>query len=418
MGTESLKVGGANGSRLVPPHGADRLQPLLLEGDAKAVALERARSLRAIQITSREAGDVIMMGIGGFTPLDGFMGEADWRSVCVDMQLANGTFWPIPITLSVGEEVADSIPLGEEVALIDPELGGPLAILTVSEKYRIDKSLECREVFRTEAAEHPGVQLVMQQGGVNLAGRVQVLSVSYFATEFGNLFMSPAQTRAIFESQNWSRVAAFQTRNPMHRSHEYLAKIAVETCDGVLIHSLLGKLKPGDIPASVRAKAIDSLVDQYFVKETVVHAGYPLDMRYAGPREALLHALFRQNYGCSHLLVGRDHAGVGDYYGPFDAHHIFDELGPNALQTQPIKIDWTFWCYRCDGMASMRTCGCGAEHRLLLSGTKLRKLLSEGDEVPDKFSRPEVLAILRDYYATLSDEENVAVELKGHSGKS
>jgi sulfate adenylyltransferase len=199
----------------------------------------------------------------------------------------------------------------------------------------------------------------------------------------------------------WSKVAAFQTRNPMHRSHEYLAKVAIETCDGVLIHSLLGNLKPGDIPADVRAKAIGTLVDKYFVKNTVIQAGYPLDMRYAGPREALLHALFRQNYGCSHQIVGRDHAGVGSYYGPFDAHHIFDKIPHDALETQPMKIDVSFWCYKCGGMASGRTCPHTDADRLQVSGTQLRKSLSEGAEVPPEFSRTEVLAILREYYQSL-----------------
>jgi sulfate adenylyltransferase len=203
----------------------------------------------------------------------------------------------------------------------------------------------------------------------------------------------------------------------MHRSHEYLAKIAVETLDGVLIHSLLGKLKPGDIPADVRSKAIGVLIDKYFAKNTVIQAGYPLDMRYAGPREALLHALFRQNYGCSHQIVGRDHAGVGDYYGPFDAHHIFDQIPADALETQPLKIDWTFWCDKCDGMASMKTCPHEASDRILLSGTKLRKALSEGEEVSSKFSRPEVLEILRAYYGSIKDEDKVEIKLSGHSAK-
>ncbi|MFQ5934929.1 MAG: sulfate adenylyltransferase, partial [Acidiferrobacterales bacterium] len=228
---------------------------------------------------------------------------------------------------------------------------------------------------------------------------------------------TPAQTRALFASKGWSTVAALQTRNPMHRSHEYLAKIAVEVCDGVLIHSLLGRLKPDDIPAEVRARAIDVLVAHYFKEDTVVHAGYPLDMRYAGPREALLHAVFRQNYGCSHLIVGRDHAGVGSYYGPFDAHHIFDELPQDALEIRALKIDWTFWCDKCDGMASMRTCPHDDKDRLLLSGTKLRKALSEGTPVPAHFSRPEVLAVLREYYANLAHDQNVEVQLVGHSAK-
>ena len=243
--------------------------------------------------------------------------------------------------------------------------------------------------------------MVMAQGDVNLAGSIRVLSLGSFKQEYGDQFMTPMQTRALFESKGWKQVAAFQTRNPMHRSHEYLAKIAIETLDGVLIHSLLGKLKPDDIPADVRTKAIQTLIDNYFVKNTVVQAGYPLDMRYAGPREALLHALFRQNYGCSHLIVGRDHAGVGDYYGPFDAHMIFDEIPQGSLLTQPIKIDWTFWCYKCGGMASMKTCPHSGKDHLLLSGTKLRNALSEGNEIPDNFSRPEVLEILREYYAGL-----------------
>jgi sulfate adenylyltransferase len=234
---------------------------------------------------------------------------------------------------------------------------------------------------------------------VNLAGPVKVLSDGGFRARYGPLFMTPAQTQAEFERLGWSRVAAFQTRNPMHRSHEYLAKVAIEVCDGVLVHSLLGNVKPGDIPAEVRTRAIAALIDKYFRPGTVVQAGYPLDMRYAGPREALLHAVFRQNYGCSHLIVGRDHAGVGSYYGPFDAHRVFDEIPANALETRPLKMDVTFWCYRCNGMASGRTCPHGAAEQLQVSGTQLRKWLEEGHDVPPEFSRPEVLAILREYYA-------------------
>jgi len=270
-------------------------------------------------------------------------------------------------------------------------------------------------VYKTADLEHPGVKMVMEQGEVNLAGPVKVLSTGKFKEEYGDQFLTPAETREIFKSKGWSTVAAFQTRNPMHRSHEYLAKVAIETCDGVLIHSLLGKLKPGDIPADVRSKAIGTLIDKYFVKNTVIQAGYPLDMRYAGPREALLHALFRQNYGCSHLIVGRDHAGVGSYYGPFDAHHIFDQIPKDALETKPLKIDWTFWCYKCGGMASARTCPHDEKDRLLLSGTKLRKMLSEGGDVPAEFSRPEVLEVLRAYYGSLT--EKVEVKLTGHSAR-
>ncbi|ACL71451.1 sulfate adenylyltransferase [Thioalkalivibrio sulfidiphilus] len=400
---------------LVNPHGGGPLKPLLLEGEALSAERGRAESLPKVKVSSREKGDIIMLGLGGFTPLDGFMSHADWEGVCDGMKTASGLFWPIPITLSTDEVVADGIKTGSDIALVDPENDEILATMTVTEKYRIDKAHECATVFKTTDLEHPGVKMVMEQGDVNLAGPVKVLSQGGFPEKYGDLFMSPKETRAQFEAMGWSKVAAFQTRNPMHRSHEYLAKVAIETCDGVLIHSLLGNLKPGDIPADVRAKAINTLVDKYFVKNTIIQAGYPLDMRYAGPREALLHAVFRQNYGCSHLIVGRDHAGVGDYYGPFDAHHIFDQIPKGALETQALKIDWTFWCYKCGGMASARTCPHEPGDRLLLSGTKLRKALSEGDDVPAEFSRPEVLEILREYYNNLT--EKVEVKLSGHSAK-
>ena len=384
---------------LVRPHGGEDLRPLLLAGEALAAERKRARSLPQVPVSSRERGDLIMLGIGGFTPLDGFMTRADWQGVCDGCRTASGLFWPIPITLSVDARMAESVAIGADAALIDPDGGEILAVLTVTEKYRIDKAHECASVFRTTDLQHPGVKMVMAQGDMNLAGSVKVLSDGGFKSRYGALFMTPAETRAEFERIGWSRVAAFQTRNPMHRSHEYLAKVAIETCDGVLVHSLLGNLKAGDIPAEVRTRAIAVLVEYYFRKGTVVQAGYPLDMRYAGPREALLHALFRQNYGCSHLIVGRDHAGVGSYYGPFDAHRIFDEIPQGSLVTQPLKMDVTFWCYRCGGMASARTCPHGDADRLQVSGTQLRKWLSEGRTVPPEFSRPEVLEILREYYA-------------------
>jgi sulfate adenylyltransferase len=287
--------------------------------------------------------------------------------------------------------------------------------MKVTEKYTIDKKHECKQVFKTDEMDHPGVQQVMGQGDVNLAGPVKVFSEGTFPTEFKGIYFTPAETRKMFEEKGWSTVAAFQTRNPMHRSHEYLAKIAIEICDGVLIHQLLGKLKPGDIPADVRRDSINVLMEKYFVKNTCIQAGYPLDMRYAGPREALLHALFRQNFGCSHLIVGRDHAGVGDYYGPFDAHKIFDEIPKGSLETKPLKIDWTFYCAKCDGMASMKTCPHGKEDRVLLSGTKLRSMMSNNESVPATFSRPEVVEILKKYYDGLT--EKVEVKLHKYSGQ-
>ncbi|HEY5636671.1 MAG TPA: sulfate adenylyltransferase [Burkholderiales bacterium] len=387
-------------TKLVAPHGGVGLRPLRLEGDAAAREAKRAESLPRLTVSSREKGDLVMLGIGGFTPLEGFMNRADWQGVCDTMHTAGGLFWPIPITLSADVAFAGGLAEGAEIALADPDDGALLATMKVTGKYEIDKAHECQSVFRTTEEKHPGVQMVMRQGAVNLAGPVKVLSDGGFSARYGALFMTPAQTRAEFERLGWSRVAAFQTRNPMHRSHEYLAKVAIEVCDGVMVHSLLGNLKPGDIPADVRTRAIGALIEGYFRPGTVLQAGYPLDMRYAGPREALLHATFRQNYGCSHLVVGRDHAGVGSYYGPFDAHRIFDEIPQDALETRALKIGLTFWCHRCKGMASDRTCPHGDADRLQVSGTQLREWLSAGKDVPAEFSRPEVLEVLREYYAS------------------
>jgi sulfate adenylyltransferase len=389
----------------------------MLAGEALAAERDRARSLRTLRVSSREKGDLIMLGIGGFTPLEGFMTRADWEGVCDGYRTAGGLFWPIPITLSTDPDTAATFKTGTDIALLDPENGEPLATMKVTEKYAINKAHECATVFGTTDPAHPGVKMVMAQGEVNLAGPVTVLSDGGFKAKYGALFMTPAETRAEFERLGWSRVAAFQTRNPMHRSHEYLAKVAIEVCDGVLVHSLLGNLKPGDIPAEVRTRAIAELIDKYFMPGTVVQAGYPLDMRYAGPREALLHALFRQNYGCSHQIVGRDHAGVGSYYGPFDAHRIFDQIPAGALATQALKMDVTFWCYRCGGMASGRTCAHGDADRLQVSGTQLRKWLSEGSPVPPEFSRPEVLEILRQYYAALDAGGNAGAKVAGEAAR-
>jgi sulfate adenylyltransferase len=314
------------------------------------------------------------------------------------MVTSSGIFWPIPITLSCERDLADGINIGEEVALVDGATGKILAVQTVTEKYTIDRELECREVFRTTDIAHPGVQKVMEQPAVNLAGPVMALSEGHFPETYKGLYHRPAETRAMFEANGWSKVAAFQTRNPMHRSHEYLAKVAIEICDGLLIHQVLGALKAGDIPAEVRVRAIDALVENYFVPGTVIQAGYPIEMRYAGPREALLHAVFRQNFGCTHLVVGRDHAGVGNYYGPFDAHHIFDSLPAGSMQIQPLKIDVTFFCYKCNGMATGKTCPHAAEDRLAISGTRLREMFAGREAIPEEFSRREVVAVLQAYY--------------------
>lgn len=399
---ENLNLSGDRMPKLVPPHGSEKVMPLLVDQDQVADALKHAETLTKVNLTSREVSDLFMFAMGAYTPLEGFMGEVDWKGVCVDMKLANGTFWPIPITLSTSKDVSDGIKLGSEVTLCDGETGDILATMQVNEKYTIDKALECKEVYRTIDEAHPGVQKVLQQGEVNLGGPVKVLSEGDYPTEFSDLYLRPNESRALFEKNGWSKVAAFQTRNPMHRSHEHLAKIAIEVTDGVFIHQVLGKLKPGDIPADVRTEAIQTMIDHYFRNGTVVQAGYPIEMRYAGPREALLHALIRQNFGCSHLIVGRDHAGVGDYYGPFDAHNIFDELWEGALVTQPLKIDITFFCKKCYGMATGKTCPHGPEDHISVSGTQQREMLSTGAEIPPEFGRPEVVEVLRKYYNSLT----------------
>lgn len=388
-------------SKLVPPHFSDQVKPLLLPERERADERKRAERLKKVPLDSRAVSDVFMLAMGAYTPLDGFMGHDDWRGACADMKLGNGVFWPIPITLSANKDVADSINPEEEAALTDAETGEILAIMRVSEKYAIDKQLEAEHVYRTTDPKHPGVAKVLQQGPVNLAGRVSLLSEGEYPAKYPELYIRPAESRAMFLERGWSTIAAFQTRNPMHRSHEYLVKIAVEVMDGVFIHQVLGKLKEGDIPAEVRTHAIQAMIDNYFRPGTVIQAGYPIEMRYAGPREALLHALIRQNFGCSHLIVGRDHAGVGNYYGPFDAHHIFDELWSGALLTKPLKIDVTFYCRKCYGMATAKSCPHDPKYHISISGTQQREMLSSNADIPPEFSRPEVVAILKEYYAGL-----------------
>src|ERR1700720_87043 len=388
-------------AQLVPPHNSEQVKPLLLPEAQRPEERKRAEKLKKIPLDSRTVSDLFMLAMGAYTPLDGFMDHDAWHGSCLDMKLANGVFWPIPITLSVDSDLGSSIRAEEEVALVDAESGEILAVMAVREKYAIDKTIEAEHVYRTTDPKHPGVAKLFQQGDVNLAGPVSVLSEGEYPVRYPKLYIRPAQARAMFLERGWSIVAAFQTRNPMHRSHEHLVKIAVEVSDGVFIHQVLGKLKAGDIPAEVRTRAIQAMIDNYFRPGTVIQAGYPIEMRYAGPREALLHALIRQNFGCSHLIVGRDHAGVGDYYGPFDAPHIFDQLWPGALQTKPLKIDVTFYCRKCYGMATAKTCPHDPKHHISISGTQQREMLSTNADIPPEFSRPEVVAILKEYYANL-----------------
>jgi len=417
-------------SKLVAPHGGKGLVCCLLHGNDLVAEQTKAKGLKKIKISARAKGDLIMMGIGGFSPLSGFMTKADWKGVCEKFQMADGTFWPVPVTLDCAKADADGIKVGDEIALEND--GVIYATMKVTEKAEMteaDKKWECEKVFKGEGEEsaddkfwkiamedHPGVKMVMAQKEFNLAGPVKVLSEGEYPEKYKGVYLTPAEVRAMFDERGWADVAALQLRNPMHRSHEFLAKIAIEVCDGVLIHSLIGNLKKGDIPAEVRVKAIDCLVEHYFVKDNVIQAGYPLDMRYAGPREALLHATFRQNYGVNKMIIGRDHAGVGDFYGLFEAQTIFDKIPTNlpegkALKCMPLKIDWTFYCHKCDGMASLRTCPHTKDDRVILSGTKLRKALSEGAEIVPHFGRDEVLVILKAYYQGLT--EKVEVKMQG-----
>lgn len=384
-------------SYLISPYGG-KLKPLLLRGDALREAIEKAHTLVKVQMTSRERDDLIMMGIGAFSPLDGFMGKRDWKGVCDEMRMADGTFWPIPITLSVDKEIAHSLKEGEEIALLDKETNEVMGIMTIEEKYEIDKGYECKQIFKTDDPRHPGVAKVMAQGEVNLGGPVKVISEGEYPKRFKGVYATPEETRRLFQERGWKSIAALQLRNPMHRSHEYIAKIALELCDGLFIHQLLGRLKEDDLPSEVRIKCVEVLVDHYFPKNRVIQKGYPLEMRYGGPREALLHAIFRQNYGATHLIVGRDHAGVGNYYGPYEAQEIFDQIPSDTLLIKPLKMDWTFYCYKCKGMASYKTCPHPEEDHLKLSGSVLRKKLASGESIPEEFSRPEVLQILTDYY--------------------
>lgn len=393
------------------PHGPEKkLMPLFLEGQAREDEVARAASLPKVYMTSKEVSDILMLGMGAFTPLKGFMNKAEWQGVVFDMKLPDGTMWPMPVTLSISDEEmkAAGVQVGSEVALYDRETGDLYGTMKIEEIYQIDKEAECNEVYKTLDAEgHPGVAQTMNQGEYNLGGPVKALNEGKYKAIYGDYYMYPAQTRALFEEKGWSNVVAFQTRNPMHRSHEYLVKFAMESglVDGACIHAIVGALKAGDIPGEVRVKCYEALVDNWYPKQYISLAVYPMEMRYGGPREALLHAVFRQNFGMNYLIVGRDHAGVGSYYGPFDAQVIFDTLPAGALEIKCMKINWTFYCYKCESMASLVSCPHGKEDRVIVSGTQFRRAMQEGADMPKEFGRPEVLAILKEYYMTAEKVE-------------
>jgi sulfate adenylyltransferase len=376
---------------LITPHGG-KLVNRVLSPEAAKEATASAGSLPAITLSNREQGDLEMIAIGAFSPLVGFMGRKDFASVCKDMRLADGTVWPIPVTLSPPNDVAAKVKEGQKVALKDDE-GTLLAVMTVTEKYPHDKALEIPNVYKTEEDAHPGVAIIRKQGDTCLAGPIDVITPNP-APEFPEYRLPPAKTREAFAAKGWQTVAAFQTRNPIHRAHEYLTKCALEITDGLLIHPLVGETKSDDIPAETRMQCYRVLVDNYYQKDRTLLTVMPLAMRYAGPREALLHSLIRKNYGVTHFIVGRDHAGVGNYYGTYDAQKIFDNFKPEEIGVTPLKFEHSAWCKVCEGMVSSKTCPHGNETKVHLSGTKVRDMLRAGQRPPMEFSRPEVADIL------------------------
>ena len=390
---------------MIKPHGSQELMPRIVNTDEeKESLLKSASEMKKIKVTSAAAANLVMLGAGYFTPLDGFMNKDDLVSVANDMKLKNGLFWPTPVVNLTNQKV--DFKEGEEIALVDPNLDGDniLAIQKIDkietlDSKEIDNIIE--KVYGTKDSSHPGVQTFYEQGDTLLSGSVRVLNFSYFEIDFKDTFRTAMQIRSSIESKGWKNVVAFQTRNPMHRAHEELCRMAGErvNADGILIHMLLGKLKPGDIPADVRDSAIRTMVEHYFPKNYVMITGYGFDMLYAGPREALLHAVFRQNCGCSHLIVGRDHAGVGDFYGAFDAQEIFDQIPKDALLINIFKADHTAFSKKLNKVVMMRDVTDHLkEDFVILSGTKVREMLSKGESLPKEFARPEVAEVLMKHY--------------------
>lgn len=375
----------------IPPHGGVLINRIATPEQRQSF-LAQADALPRVTLDERATSDLVMIAIGGFSPLDGFMNQADYLSVVVDMHLASGLPWAVPVTLSVSEDVAAPLSEGSTIRLDDAS-GRFIGVMELTEKYHYDKQKEAINVYRTDEDKHPGVKVVYDQGDVNLAGPVWLLDREAHP-QFPDYQIDPAESRRLFKERGWSTVVGFQTRNPIHRAHEYIQKCALETVDGLFLHPLVGATKSDDIPADVRMRCYEIMMEHYFPNDRVILAINPSAMRYAGPREAIFHALIRKNYGCTHFIVGRDHAGVGDYYGTYDAQHIFDEFDPDALGIVPMKFEHAFYCTRTQSMATTKTSPSAPDERVHLSGTKVRQLLRSGELPPPEFSRPEVAAEL------------------------
>jgi sulfate adenylyltransferase len=376
----------------IAPHGGT-LVDLVVAGDAAGDLRAEAANLPKLTVSERELADLEMLAVGALSPLTGFQGEADYHSILDTMHLTNGLAWAIPVTLSVDEDGSHRLGGAESVALCATEGGEPLAVLRVSEIYRRDKAKESLSVYRTEDVEHPGVSALHDAGDYCVAGELRVLDLPSH-DDFLPYRLTPAQTRAAFADRGWNTVVGFQTRNPIHRAHEYIQKCALEIVDGLLVHPLVGATKGDDVPADVRMRCYEALFEGYYPKDRAMVSVFPAAMRYAGPREAIWHAICRKNYGCTHFIVGRDHAGVGTYYGTYDAQQIFTEFEPGELGITTLNFEHSFWCQECEGMASPKTCPHGEETRISLSGTKVREMLRAGERPPQEFSRPEVANIL------------------------
>jgi sulfate adenylyltransferase len=382
-------------THIIDPHGGELVNLLLPQAEAERAA-EEAEHLPKVTVGHRELSDLEMLAVGALSPLTGFVGEKDYHSILDDMHLSNGLVWTIPVTLSLDEEEAKRIGGASRVALTSGD--AVIALVDVDQVYRRDREKEAQAVFKTDDLAHPGVKALHEAGDYVAAGEVRVIQLPSHTT-FQEYRLTPAQTREAFAQRGWRTVVGFQTRNPVHRAHEYLQKCAMEIVDGLLLHPLVGATKDDDVPADVRMRCYEILFENYYPKDRAMMSVFPAAMRYAGPKEAIWHAICRKNYGCTHFIVGRDHAGVGSYYGTYDAQKIFEEFDPGELDITPLFFEHSFFCKKCDAMASPKTCPHGDEDRVILSGTKVREMLRAGQKPPKEFSRPEVAQILIDAMA-------------------